>query len=66
MRFSLLAAGNLTGYAAVYLKNDGYTRLQRQIYAKIYGQTAALAAWIGKILISDGWLNFMAELRGEF
>ena len=32
--FSLLAAGNLAGYAAVYLKNDGCTRLRRQIYAK--------------------------------
>jgi len=39
--FALSGEGNLTGYAAVYLKNDGCTRLRLQIYAKFYGQTAA-------------------------
>jgi|GEM_PF-3439162 len=57
LRLSLLAAGDLAGYAAVYLKNDGCTRLRRQIYAKFCR---------GELLLSHDFSRLQRQIYAKF
>ena len=57
LRLSLLAAGDLAGYAAVYLKNDGCTRLRRQIYAKFCR---------GELLLSHDFSRSQRQIYAKF